>query len=61
MTPSGIKLVTFLLVAQYINQLRYRVPPRLRMGDGKFIKHSSVRPCGITQLEDAVSDREIML
>ena len=27
MTPSGIEPATFQLVAQYLNQLRYRVPP----------------------------------
>jgi hypothetical protein len=40
MTSSGIVLATFRLLAYYLNQLRYRVPPAT-MGDD-YNHHSSM-------------------
>jgi hypothetical protein len=31
MTPSGIEIATFQLVAQRLNQLRYCVPPKKKI------------------------------
>ena len=43
-TPSGIKLATFRLVAQGLNQLRYRVPPYLPLDiSTNFQNFSSLR------------------
>ena len=45
MTQSGIEPITLRLATQCLNQLRYRVTPRLTPISGKFSFHALFQAC----------------
>jgi hypothetical protein len=58
MTPSGIDPATFRLVAQCLNQLRHRVPPKKVQGDQTVFVHLMITIQLQRMLKESPADRQ---